>query len=146
MGLAVIGGLWWWSVRCTPEARAKAEWEKRARKGADVGDNGHTKVQLWEGGPYWADTNIGAEKPWESGYHFWWGDTVGYKRQGDAWVASDGSKSNFSFEKKNAPTYGKRIAELQSEGWITRDGVLSSVHPEIRRAYNYAGGLTRLIP
>ncbi len=128
LGLAVIGGLRWWSIRCTPEARAKAEWEQRARKGADVGDNGHTKVQLWEGGPYWADTNIGAEKPWESGYHFWWGDTVGYKRQGDAWVASDGSKSNFSFEKKNAPTYGKRIAELQSEGWITRDGVLSSVH------------------
>ncbi len=88
----------------------------------------HQKVQLWEGGPYWATTNIGAEKPWESGYHFWWGDTVGYKRQGDAWVASDGSKSNFSFEEKNAPTYGKSIAELQSEGWITRDGVLSSVH------------------
>ena len=23
----------------------------------------HNKVQLWKDGPYWADTNIGAEKP-----------------------------------------------------------------------------------
>lgn len=27
------------------------------------------KVQLWEGGPYWATTNIGAEDPWEYGYY-----------------------------------------------------------------------------
>ena len=65
------------------------------------------KVQLWEGGPYWATTNIGAEKPEDHGYYFWWGDTVGYKRENDAWVASDGSSSNFSFEKKNTPTFGK---------------------------------------
>ena len=26
------------------------------------------RVQLWEGGPYWADRNIGAYQPWESGY------------------------------------------------------------------------------
>ena len=39
------------------------------------------KVQLWEGGPYWATTNIGAEKPEDYGYYFWWGDTVGYKRE-----------------------------------------------------------------
>ena len=41
----------------------------------------HDKVQLWEGGPYWATTNIGAEKPEDYGYYFWWGDTVGYKRE-----------------------------------------------------------------
>lgn len=29
------------------------------------------KVQLWEGGPYWADRNIGAEAPWDSGDYFW---------------------------------------------------------------------------
>ena len=39
----------------------------------------HDKVQLWEGGPYWATTNIGAENPEDYGYYFWWGDTVGYK-------------------------------------------------------------------
>ena len=27
----------------------------------------HDKVQLWEGGPYWATTNIGAENPEEQG-------------------------------------------------------------------------------
>ena len=24
-------------------------------------------VQLWEGGPYWADRNVGADEPWEPG-------------------------------------------------------------------------------
>ncbi|MGN0853265.1 MAG: hypothetical protein ACI4Q3_07805, partial [Kiritimatiellia bacterium] len=27
-------------------------------------------VQLWEDGPYWAECNVGATKPEESGYHF----------------------------------------------------------------------------
>ena len=89
---------------------------------------GHDKVQLWEGGPYWATTNIGADNPWDCGYYFWWGDTVGYKRVGNAWVASDGSSSNFSFDSVNAPTYNKSVDALKSEGWITADGVLASEH------------------
>ena len=48
------------------------------------------KVQLWEGGPYWADRNIGADKPWDYGLYFWWGDTVGYKFVNNVWVASNG--------------------------------------------------------
>lgn len=28
------------------------------------------KVQLWEGGPYWADRNIGASAPWKFGRYF----------------------------------------------------------------------------
>ena len=88
----------------------------------------HGKVQLWEGGPYWATTNIGAENPEDYGYYFWWGDTVGYKREGNAWVATDGSSSNFSFNSGNTPTYGKSIATLQSEGWITADSVLAPAH------------------
>ncbi len=90
----------------------------------------HGKVQLWEGGPYWSDRNIGAEEPWEYGYYFWWGDTVGYKWENNAWVASDGSLSNFSFSSENTPTYayGKDIAILQSEGWITTDNVLAPDH------------------
>ena len=43
------------------------------------------KAQLWKGGPYWADRNIGAEKPWDYGCYFWWGDTIGYKRENNAW-------------------------------------------------------------
>ena len=95
--------------------------------------DGHDKVQLWENGPYWATTNIGAEKPEDYGYYFWWGDTVGYKRENDKWVASDGSNSNFSFEEDNAPTYSKDISTLQSEGWITADGVLASEHDAAKK-------------
>ena len=82
-------------------------------------DAGHGKVQLWKDGPYWAETNIGAEKPWDFGYHFWWGDTVGYKRVNDAWVASDGSSSNFSFEQNNTLTHAKDDLTLMDGGWVT---------------------------
>ena len=88
----------------------------------------HKKVQLWENGPYWAETNIGAENPWDPGYYFWWGDTVGYKREGDIWVASDGASSGFSFSKDNTPTYDKDKMTLLREGWITADGVLVPNH------------------
>ena len=88
----------------------------------------HGKVQLWEGGPYWAETNIGADEPWDSGNYFWWGDTVGYKRVKNAWVASDGSSSNFSFVYGKEPTFNKSIATLKSEGWITADEVLTPEH------------------
>ena len=90
------------------------------------------KVQLWEGGPYWADRNIGAENPWDYGYYFWWGDTVGYKRVNDIWVASDGSTSNFSFEPNNTPTDGKNIGTLRNEGWITSDNVFALEHDAAR--------------
>ena len=88
----------------------------------------HDKVQLWKGGPYWATTNIGAEKPEDYGYYFWWGDTKGYKREGNAWVVSDGSHSGFSFGKDTSSTYGKSIEALRNEGWITADGILAPEH------------------
>ena len=111
-----------------------AQWEENL--GAP---DPHEKVQLWEGGPYWATTNVGAEKPEDYGYYFWWGDTVGYKRENDAWVASDGSASNFSFGP--APTSGKDDATLQSEGWITAAGVLASAHDA---AHVHWGGKWRM--
>ena len=95
--------------------------------------NERQKVQLWEGGPYWATTNIGAEKPEDYGYYFWWGDTVGYKRENDKWVASDGSNPNFSFTESNTPTYNKSVSTLQSEGWITADGVLAPEHDAAKK-------------
>lgn len=114
-------------------------WDARADLGivrytnmvVRISFDAHEKVQLWEGGPYWATTNIGAENPEDSGYYFWWGDTVGYRREGNAWVATDGSSSNFSFGSSNTPTYNKSIATLQSEGWIvSKDGtyVLAPEH------------------
>ncbi|MBR4654470.1 MAG: hypothetical protein IKO72_14010 [Kiritimatiellae bacterium] len=98
-------------------------------------------VQLWEGGPYWAARNIGAQLPWEYGYYFWWGDTVGYKRVNNKWVATDGSSSNFSFQEANAPTYGNGIATLKSSGWITADEVLA---PEHDAAHVHWGGKWRM--
>ncbi len=86
------------------------------------------RAQLWAGGPYWATTNIGAENPEDYGYYFWWGDTIGYKREGNAWEASDGSSSSFFFGLGSAPTYSKSIDTLQNEGWITADGVLAPAH------------------
>ena len=104
-------------------------------------DDIHDKVQLWEGGPYWATTNIGAEKPEDYGYYFWWGDTIGYKRENDKWVASDGSNSNFWFGSSNTPTWNKSISTLENEGWITADGVLS---PEHDAAQAHLGGDWRM--
>ena len=96
----------------------------------------HESVQLWEGGPYWATTNIGAEEPWDYGYYFWWGDTVGYKYENDAWVASDGSSSGFSFD--NVPTYRKTISDLQNQGWVDTDYNLTAYHDAARA--HWGGG------
>ncbi len=101
----------------------------------------HGKVQLWEGGPYWAETNIGADNPEDSGLYFWWGDTVGYRREGDAWVASDGSSRSFSFSQGNVPTCGKDYATLRREGWITGSRVLA---PEHDAAHVHWGGDWRM--
>ncbi len=97
------------------------------------------KVQLWEGGPYWATKNIGAEKPEDSGLYFWWGNTVGYRREGDAWVASDGSSRNFKFD--DVPTFGKDNATLRREGWTTAAGILA---PAYDAAHVHWGGDWRM--
>ena len=89
---------------------------------------GHGKVQLWSGGPYWATMNIGATKPEEYGYYFWWGDIVGYKREGNKWVASDGSTTSFP---SSAPSRGQ-WDELQKKGWTTSGKVLAPEHDAAR--------------
>ena len=82
-------------------------------------------VQLWENGPYWAECNLGATRPEERGYYFWWGDTVGYKRnaQNNSWVSVKNGAS-FSFSKGNCPTCGKTIAQLKSMNYIDSSGNL----------------------
>ena len=113
--------------------------EKSVHKGVTVVEerkesktNSIKRVQLWEGGPYWADRNIGAENPWDSGYYFWWGDTVGYKWVNDEWVASDGSNYNFSFKDDNVPTcsgwFRKSIRKLRRDGWISASHHLTPDH------------------
>ncbi|MGN0833240.1 MAG: carboxypeptidase regulatory-like domain-containing protein [Kiritimatiellia bacterium] len=86
-------------------------------------------VQLWADGPYWAECNVGASQPEESGYCFWWGDTVGYTRNanGYGWVSvQDGTA--FSFSTNNCPTYNKSISTLQSEGYIDATTKLVAAH------------------
>lgn len=111
-------------------------WDARADLGEVVCSNmvvqvsfdEHPLVQLWEGGPYWADRNVGAEEASDYGYHFWWGDAVGYKWENGQWVATDGSASGFSFEIANVPTYKKSASKLLSEGWITTNNMLAPDH------------------
>ena len=86
-------------------------------------------VQLWENGPYWAKCNLGASKPEEYGYYFWWGDTIGYKRNAsnNGWVSiKDGS--SFEFGSSNCPTSGKSNSELLSAGYIDSSGNLATAH------------------
>ena len=84
-------------------------------------------VQLWENGPYWATCNVGSTKPEECGYYFWWGDTVGYKRNAsdNGWVSV---KDSTSYSFSGCPTYGKNNSQLQSEGYIDAIGNLVAAH------------------
>ena len=96
-------------------------------------------VQLWENGPYWAECNVGASKPEEYGYYFWWGDTVGYTRSGGTrdhnhysgvtWVSSTGQQMSSSpFTDSSCPTYGKDNSALLSAGYIDSTGNLVAAH------------------
>ena len=101
----------------------------------------HEGVQLWENGPLWAKTNVGANSPTEAGYYFWWGDTLGYKWQNSKWVASDGSVNNFSFSTANCPTYGKSLAQLQSMG---EEGAADSMTNTVLRGFTLRNGHSAL--
>ncbi|MBP5320828.1 MAG: hypothetical protein J6334_07545, partial [Kiritimatiellae bacterium] len=104
------------------------------------GDDDLGGVQLWAGGPYWAECNVGASEPEEFGYYFWWGDTVGYTRSGGTWkngyyydgvtwVSSTGqSMSNSPFSSSSCPTFDKDNSTRQSEGWIDATGNLAAAH------------------
>ncbi len=122
-------------VWCVPtNGNYRLIWDARADLGSELYSNvvmrvtvvsGHARAQLWEGGPYWAMTNVGAEKPEDYGLYFWWGDTVGYR-------PSSSGTFDFNFSKENSAiyTYRKDIATLQSENekWVTEDGVLVPAH------------------
>ena len=95
-------------------------------------------VQLWENGPYWAECNVGASQPEEYGYYFWWGDTVGYRRDGGTWtdgycysgvtwVSSTGTRMSSS-PFSSCPTYNKTTSQLKSAGYIDASGNLVAAH------------------
>lgn len=82
-------------------------------------------VQLWANGPYWAECNVGATKPEEYGYYFWWGGTVAYQRNaGNTGWVSVKSGGSFIFNESNCPTSDKSDSLLQSQGYIDPTGNL----------------------
>ena len=86
---------------------------------------GDLGVQLWENGPYWAECNVGASKPEEYGYYFWWGDTVGYTNTGSGWISvKDGTSISFT----SSSTYGEHNSELLAAGYIDSTGNLVAEH------------------
>ena len=86
-------------------------------------------VQLWENGSYWAECNVGASKPEEYGYYFWWGDTVGYTNTGSGWISvKDGTSISFTSSGTAASTYGKDNSALLSAGYIDSTGNLVAAH------------------
>ena len=103
-------------------------------------DGGHKGVQLWRGGPYWAETNIGAGKPWECGCYFWWGDTTGHRPHGTMFSISFDAFADSS----NCPTYGKSIKRLMGEGWIVSKDGIYVLAPEQDAAHVYWGGEWRM--
>ena len=89
---------------------------------AEVGFGG---VQLWANGPHWAECNVGAEKPEECGYYFWWGDTVGYTNTGSGWISvDDGTEFLFISSGPAGSTCYKKNEALLSAGYIDAAGNL----------------------
>ena len=97
------------------------EQQQRAERHAEEQRSG---VQLWKDGLYWAVQNIGAENPWDSGFYFMWGDTVGYKQKDDKWESNDGRGARIKFDV--APTSGWPSILLQKDGVINSDEILVS--------------------
>ena len=83
-------------------------------------------VQLWENGPYWAKTNLGAESESGTGDFYMWGGTVGYTKEGTAWTGTDGSSKSNPFG--SSVGKDKSVAALTSAGIIGADGILEKAY------------------
>ena len=83
--------------------------------------------QLWEDGPIFAECNVGASKPEEYGYYFWWGDTVGYKHDGSKWVSVVDGTTTIQFSTSDATanqTSNHYNTWLKDNKWIDDSGNL----------------------
>lgn len=89
--------------------------------------NGHPAVLMREasGTPgsddyapalYFADRNLGASTPAETGLYFWWGDVTGHAKGSD-----------FDFDSYYTATAGKTIQQLYSGGYITTNDATTAV-------------------
>lgn len=66
----------------------------RSTSANQVQDNNltrHEGVQLWANGPYFAKTNLGAEKESDIGYYYQWGSTTGYSYVNRSWKDQNGN-------------------------------------------------------
>ena len=104
-------------------------------------------VQLWENGPFFAECNVGATTPEEFGYHFWWGDTVGYEYNTDksCWESHvDGTEIVFSNGQGYAAdsNYEKDNDTLEAEHWIDVNGNLTADHDAAKQ---YLGSPWRMM-
>ena len=93
--------------------------------------------QLWAGGPYWAGCNLGASKPEEYGYYFWWGDTVGYvyNSTDKTFVSSaDGTTTiKFTSSGKANSVYGLgNKTKMRDAGWMDANNNLLIAHDAAR--------------
>lgn len=79
-------------------------------------------VQLWANGPYWAESNVGAVQPEESGRYFWWGTTNGVR-----WVDS-GNLGTSVFNSANCSTYMLHESALTKARYIDGTGNLTADH------------------
>ncbi len=72
----------------------------------NLGDNNHEGVQLWENGPFFATTNIGATSSTDPGLYFAWGEQSGYRRvaDGNGGFYYEGENPNRTF-KTELPDY-----------------------------------------
>ena len=118
------------TVRITLEAVAEEEVVE------DENLDARQKVQLWADGPYWADRNIGASKPWKYGLYFWWGDTKGHRPSGTTF--------GFSSTSPYPPTYGRTDDMLQSEGWVVSKNGTYVLAPAHDAAHVKWGGSWRM--
>jgi len=98
-----------------------AQCKKTSSGGMAIGNNDiqpvtltnlHFAVQLWEGGPYWATTNIGANSPSETGKYFAWGYTTAYSWTGSAWDPA------ITFDETGFPDYKTHeFADMAAANW-----------------------------
>ncbi|MCQ2604112.1 MAG: hypothetical protein MJ215_03600 [Spirochaetia bacterium] len=82
-------------------------------KEADDEEYPHEGVQLWENGPCWATTNIGASKPEDYGYYFAWGET---KEKGNYDWSEEGDYKWGVYAENAEPKYGMTKYTADVEG------------------------------
>ena len=73
-------GEFWIKKTTNPNTIVRSRIKKMPEQSVKTGNC--EDVQLWEGGPYWATKNLGAENPWNYGDYYQWGVSPNYYGDG----------------------------------------------------------------